>query len=69
MWIREARFLGEFSVKAYLLKKYALLAEKHDLDAKEIRKEVVKANKEFEKRKQEDLELYEKLAKKIDDEK
>ena len=69
LWIRETRFLGEFSAKAYVLKKYALLAEKHNLDARELRKEMVKANKEFEIRKQEDLELYEKLAKKIEDDK
>ncbi|MFS0763934.1 hypothetical protein [Peribacillus phoenicis] len=69
LWIRETRFLGEFSIESYKLKQYALLAEKHDLDARGIRKEMIKANKDFEIRKQENLELYEKLAKKIEDDK
>ncbi|MDW7615763.1 hypothetical protein SC499_13770 [Peribacillus simplex] len=68
LWIRETKFLGEFSAKAYVLKQYALLAEKHDLDARELRKDMIKANKDFEIRKQENIELYEKLAKEIDDE-
>ncbi|MFJ7940916.1 hypothetical protein ACIQYG_20815 [Peribacillus sp. NPDC096622] len=69
LWIRDTRFLGEISLANYILKKYSLIFSKFNVDQTELRKEMIKANKDFEKRKQENLELYEELAKKIDDDK
>ncbi|YCI79348.1 hypothetical protein M1D47_12655 [Bacillus sp. R1-10] len=69
LWIRDTRFLGEISLANYLLKRYSLIFSKFNVDQTELRKEMIKANKDFEKRKQENLDLYKELAKKIDDDK
>ncbi|MED3911403.1 hypothetical protein FQP34_00105 [Peribacillus simplex] len=67
LWIGQRTFLRELSVRSYLLKQFEPIFTEFDIDKRGLWKEMINANKEFEKSKEEDIELYNKLTKKIED--
>ena len=68
LWIGEQTFLEEISVDTFRLKQMEPVFTEFNVDKRGLWKEMIKAEAELKIRKQENLELYEKLAKKIEDE-
>lgn len=69
LWIGKRKFLGEISADTFMLQQMEPVFTEFKIDKRGLWKEIIKAEEELKKRMEEDVHLYNKLAKKIEDDK